>query len=257
MIHYLKKIFYLARVMTIRRMLDVRERVLDIFFPPRCAVCGEVIPVGEPQPCLDCKSCLPYVKPPYCMKCGKEVEREEDEYCQDCIEKERHYRRGFPVFRYEPPITESLLSFKYEGKKEYATFYADEIYKRYGRRIGALGIDALIPVPIYKGKYYSRGYNQAELIAIKLEKRMNIPVRNDIIARVRDTIAQKDIQGQERENNLKKAFACTGDVSGINRVLLVDDIYTTGATIEACTNACISSGIKEIYYTSVAIGKGN
>ncbi|SEP62412.1 comF family protein [Lachnospiraceae bacterium NE2001] len=235
---------------------ETGEKFLDLLFPPRCALCDDVIPAGGGHICSDCRKKLIPIKEPTCYKCGKEVNSVETEYCKDCEKRKRSYVRGFPVFKYAPPLTDSLMAFKYAGKKEYAAFFADAIYERFSAEFLRLLPDAIVPVPINKHKLITRGYNQAELIAKLLGKRMNIQVRSDIIDRASDTKAQKELSPEERDRNLRNAFSVSLQVD-IEVVLLVDDIYTTGSTIEACTRALHEAGVKSVYYTSVAIGTGN
>ena len=235
--------------------LKPHEKFLDLFFPPRCAICDTVLTTGSGHICDKCRTKLRPIKAPTCFKCGKEVLRDDIEYCSDCRRKPRSYEKGFPVYKYVPPLTDSIMALKYAGKKEYASFFANAIYERYSKDFALLGIDTLVPVPVNKKKLASRGYNQAQLIAGLLGKRMNIPVRSDIIDRVSDTVAQKELTPEEREMNLRGAFTVKRQVD-IGTVLLVDDIYTTGATIEACAQALKKAGVSKVYYTSIAIGEG-
>ena len=114
----------------------------------------------------------------------------------------------------------------------------------------------MIPVPIHKRKLEKRGYNQAELLATALGKKLDIPVERELLARVVNTEPQKSLDPEHREQNLKKAFQCIEKSVSYKKALLVDDIYTTGATIEACTKGLHAAGIPDVYYTSVAIGTG-
>ena len=233
----------------------MKEKLKDILFPPRCAVCDDVIPADGRRVCGECARRLSYVESPRCYKCGKEIESPEEELCEDCAGSRRSYVKGFPVFNYMPPLSDALMALKYGGRQEYALFYGEEIYRAYGSEMKACGIDALVPVPLHPKKLLSRGYNQAELIAASLGKCLGVEVRNDILKRVSFTTPQKQLGNTEREKNLRKAFKAYDDIKDLpETVLLVDDIYTTGSTIEACTIACMEKGIKKVYYTSVAIG---
>ena len=233
----------------------MKEKLKDILFPPRCAVCDELLSLDSGRVCESCRRSLSYVESPRCYKCGKEIESEEEEYCMDCRKSVRSYVRGFPVFNYMPPLSDSLMALKYGDRQEYAAFYGEEIMRVYGRELKECQIQAIIPVPLHPRKMLSRGYNQAELIAVSLGRCMGINVRNDILKRTAFTVPQKQLSNTEREKNLKKAFKTFDKIQDMPEVvLLVDDIYTTGATIEACTLACMEKGIKKVYYTSVAIG---
>ncbi len=239
-------------------VITSKDRLLDIFFPPRCAICDIVIPMGQGHICQDCRKKLTYLKDPVCLKCGKEISSAEEEYCLDCKKRNRTYDKGFPVFNYVPPVRDAIMAFKYQGRQEYAIFYAEEIYSRYGQEFKRLGVEALIPVPVHRNKLVTRGYNQAQLIAVELSKLTGIKLRTDLLQRTEFTMPQKELSDDERDKNMRKAFkggyAIESEIS-LKRVLLVDDIYTTGSTIEACTRILKAMGVENVYYTSVAIGK--
>lgn len=236
------------------------NNVLNMVYPPDCPLCGCLLPqssvaAGEKI----CKSCLgeiSYVEAPCCLKCGKEISDIEKEYCEDCESNTRSYIAGFPAINYVGPIESSIAQFKYHGKKYYGAYYAEEILKCQGDRLRELEPDALIPVPVHRKRYNKRGYNQAEVLARELGRRLNIPVDSGILIRGVNTSPQKTLDDRERENNLKRAFQYSGKIVEYNKVMLVDDIYTTGATIEACTRVLNDIGIKDVYYTSICIGKG-
>ena len=219
-------------------------------------MCRELLTSGQENVCPDCYIKIPRLISPLCFKCGKEIENEEEEYCLDCTTHKRSYVRGFPGMLYEEPLKASVAAFKYSGKKSYGKWYAKEIMKRHGEEIMVLGIEALIPVPIHRKKLRKRGYNQAQTLAEDLGVLLDIPVDTGLLKRTINTTAQKELDDVEREKNLKDAFISTKEIVKYKKVLLVDDIYTTGATIEACTRALINMGIQEVYYTSICIGKG-
>ena len=237
------------------RKIGNKDKILDIVFPPRCALCDTVMPPGGGCVCGECKDKLSFVKEPRCFKCGKTVASSEEEFCMDCGRRVRSYIKGFPVFNYVPPISESIMALKYGRRQEYAKFFGSAIADRYGNEFRKLGIDALVGVPVFKKKYATRGYNQAGLIALEIGKHTGIKCLNDLLVRVEETPPQKQLTDEEREKNMECAFTIgrlPTDVPG--RVMLVDDIYTSGATIESCTRVLLAAGIKEVYYTSVAIG---
>lgn len=236
-------------------MKRIWDRTLDILFPPACPLCGDIIGI-KGKACDECASLLSPVAEPTCLKCGAQIFDEEKEFCQDCTNKTRSYVRGFPALNYEGDIMDSVAAFKYHGKKIYSHFFAEEIVTRHGQMIEELDIEALVPVPVHKRKLKKRGYNQAEVLAHSLSKKLGIPVDSELIVRNINTLPQKKLNDIEREQNLKCAFISTDKRVQYNRVMLVDDIYTTGATVEACTQVLIGRGIKDVYYTSICIGKG-
>jgi ComF family protein len=155
----------------------------------------------------------------------------------------------------------SMDDFKYHGRKENAKFYVEEIMRLYGNRIAAISPDVIVPVPIHRSKLGERGYNQAELLARGVGKELGIAVIPDLLVRNKKTLPQKKLSDKERLRNLLEAFQYNEKSAGknskpITKVLLVDDIYTTGSTIEACTNVLKLNGIAEIYFIVLCIGKG-
>ncbi|MGN0436853.1 MAG: ComF family protein [Wujia sp.] len=229
-------------------------------YPPDCPLCGSLLPqssiaAGE-KICKICRGEISYVESPWCLKCGKEICDVEKEYCEDCENNIRSYIAGFPAINYAGAIRNSIAQFKYHGKKYYGAYYAEEILKCHGDRLRELEPDAFIPVPIHRKRYNKRGYNQAEVLARELGAALQIPVDSGVLLRGVNTSPQKNLDDRERENNLKSAFQYSGKIVKYNRVVLVDDIYTTGATIEACTTTLHDIGIRDVYYTSICIGKG-
>ncbi len=131
------------------------------------------------------------------------------------------------------------------------------------RQLNSWHLQAVIPVPIHKNKRKKRGYNQAELIASQLALRLNLPCYTNLVLRNQDTLPQKQFSPQARLSNLKKAFglnpAYMDDQGQLvieerKRILLVDDIYTSGATMESCTRLLKSAGVEKVYIYSVCIG---
>ena len=116
--------------------------------------------------------------------------------------------------------------------------------------------DALIPVPLHRKKIKKRGYNQAELIARELGRCWGVPVITNLVVRSKNTRPMKEIVGTDRQNNLKKAFKLgTNDVK-LNTIIIIDDIYTTGSTIDAVARECRKAGIENIYFITVSVGNG-
>jgi len=235
--------------------------ILDIIYPVRCPVCAEiVIPKGN-KICSSCKNKLVYITEPKCMKCSKPLDQEEKEYCSDCERKNYHFDKGFAVWQYNEAMKHSIASFKYHSKKEYAKFYTDELIHLYDNQLRKLSPEVIVPVPIHRSKYLERGYNQADIIAKGIGKGLNIPVLSDLLIRNKKTLPQKKLSDIERLRNLMEAFQYNDKASlkynhKITKVLLVDDIYTTGSTIEACTNLLKSNGVLEVYFVVLCIGKG-
>ncbi len=243
-----------TRVFAGRSKDSLFEVVLDILYPRHCAVCDELLPFGGGLICGECEKKLFPVSGPRCMKCGRMLNSDREEYCSDCREVIHFYDRAFSVFVYNDVMQQSIFRFKYRGKQEYADFYAESIYRFLWREIGSFGADALIPVPLHKDRQIKRGYNQASLIAKKLSKFTGIRVEDDLVQRVAATRPQKNLNREERRKNLKRAFLLSQNIVKLTRVIIVDDIYTTGSTVDEMSLLLKEAGVREIYVVTVCSG---
>jgi Predicted amidophosphoribosyltransferases len=233
------------------------EKLLQIFFPKTCPICEEILEKHR-EICRKCEKNLRYIREPKCKKCGKPFELEESgselrEYCTDCIKRTHHYESGMAVFQYSDELRESIYRFKYYNQRTYAKFYGRAM-ACYKRQIKDLGIQILIPVPISRKRKITRGYNQAELMAQALGRELNLPVDSGYLLREKNTLPQKELNEKERRNNLKNAFKISENVIKYKKVLLVDDIYTTGSTIDACALVLKQAGAEKVYFISLCIG---
>lgn len=235
--------------------------VLEVLYPRRCPVCGEIV---MPKGRFICPSCLLRLSPvesPTCQKCGKEVWSEEIEYCADCVKHRRSFERGMALFNYTETASCSMAAIKYENKREYLDFYAEAAagkLKLYENR-EVWQFEAMVPVPVHPARKRRRGFNQAEELARRMGEYMDVPVRSDFLYRIRNTEPLKELSPDERLRNLQQAFQADERAiraSGVRRVLLVDDIYTTGSTAEACTRALLGAGIEKVSFFAVCIGQG-
>ncbi|MEE1306348.1 MAG: ComF family protein [Agathobacter sp.] len=149
-----------------------------------------------------------------------------------------------------------MYRFKYSNKREYAEYFAEQAAQRYGAWIKSKGIDAIMAVPMYRGKKKKRGYNQAEVFARALSQKLGIPYVANGIVRVKSTTPMKNLNDLERERNLKNAFQIKENIVQYYYILVVDDIYTTGSTADAVSKMMLKSGGKTVYFLSICTGQG-
>ena len=227
------------------------ERILPLFYPVRCPVCQDiVIPKGR----LVCPSCADrpkYIEDPVCMRCGRQI-REGEELCGNCKTHDRSFESGFSLMRYDGIGQESIRNFKENGRQEYAAWYAEELIKRRGDELRALRADLLVPVPLHPKRLRIRGYNQALVLAEELGKRLAVPVR-DVLQRTKDTGRQKKLGPEGRRRNLASSIVCGPLPDGISRILLVDDVFTTGSTADACSEALLCAGASAVCLVTVCM----
>ena len=198
---------------------------------------------------------VPFLKGPFCVKCGKPIDSEQDEFCDDCEGRKRDFVRGVSLMDYSKHYADRLMwDVKYNNKKEYADFLALELARRYARSIENWGCQVIVPVPVHASRRRKRGYNQAELIAQRLGCLLDMKVDAKALIRTRKTAPQKNLDAAGRLENLKSAFAPGKTAAGYDNVLLLDDIYTTGATMQVCTKVLMGAGVKSVYVMTCAIG---
>lgn len=233
---------------------NIIKHAVDIIYPPRCPICETI--VKDDMACDKCKSLLKYVGDTYCLKCGKKLDNSTREFCSDCIKLNHTFDYGVSVFEYDDGIKNSIYRFKYKNRRIYAKFYASEIVRVRGQAIRRMNPQVIVPVPMYIVKERVRGYNQAELVAKELSKLLGIPCDSEYLIRNRKTIPQKELNDKERISNVKNAFQIGKSGVKYSKVLLVDDIYTTGITMDECTRVLRANGADKVYFVTVCIGKG-
>ena len=153
-------------------------------------------------------------------------------------------------------MADSISRFKYGGRTEYASFYGRELYEKKRQWLMAIRPQALVPVPVHASRKRKRGYNQAELIARELSACSGIPVNTALIRRERKTRPLKALSQTERQNNLKRAFKiCQNDVK-LKTIVIIDDIYTTGSTVDEMARVLAGAGVTRVYFMALTIGRG-
>lgn len=231
------------------------KRLLYGMFPRRCPICDKCIN-SNIDICSKCEGKLQFLKEPKCKKCGKPIDAEEKEYCMDCEKSNHLYETGIGAYVYSNEVKQSIYKFKYYNRRDFSEFYGRSIATHFQKEIEYWNADVIIPIPIHRKKLVSRGYNQAELFARELSKWLQIPTDSHLLVRVLNTKPQKELGNNDRSKNLKNAFKLTENVVKYNKVILVDDIYTTGSTIDACSEVLLLGGAKKIYFISLGIGTG-
>lgn len=226
----------------------------QLLFPLRCPLCDEiVVPFGE-KICPECITKRKILKASYCMKCGKKVQ-EQRELCEDCRNIKHVFFRGRALYEYES-VAGSIYRFKYGGRQEYADFYGEEMARYLGDFVRSIKPDVLIPIPLHRSRQKQRGYNQAALLAKAFGSRLKVPVLENYLLRVKNTTPLKLLNPKERQNNLKKAFNIVQNDVKLKTVILVDDIYTTGSTVDEVARVLLDCGVQEVYFVTLACGAG-
>jgi len=228
--------------------------VLDAVLPPRCLKCGEIVD-SQGALCVGCWSTLSLLGPPCCACCGYPFEFDlgADTLCGACSTNRPIFGRARAVFRYDEASRDLILSFKHADRTDGAPAFAQWL-ARAGAGLIA-DIDLIVPVPLHWSRLFSRRFNQAALLALALGKRSGKPVEPLALRRRRATETQGHKGRLARFRNIKGAILAdprrTDSIRG-KRVLLIDDVVTTGATVTACTRALLGAGAKTVDVLALA-----
>lgn len=231
----------------------IGEKILDLLYPKRCPVCDRIVPYGT-KICVQCYPKLLRIGGTFCLKCGKMLSDAKTEYCDDCLNGAHAFHSGRALYQYQGVVKKSIYRFKYAGRKEYGEFFGEQMARHLAEFIRQTGAEAIVPVPLYAAKKRKRGFNQAEVLAENLSRCTGIPVCN-LVTRVRNTVPQKQLDREERQNNLKKAFKIRQNDVKLKTTIIIDDIYTTGSTIDAVARVLLQAGVKRVYFVTLAAGR--
>lgn len=232
--------------------------MIEWLYPVKCPVCLKIVMPKGAMLHPECKRKLDLLKEPVCKKCGRPLLSEEEEYCGACANQaDRGWEEGRSIFPYHGVMEQALWQVKREGTREFVRFFGIQMYKSQGTFIRRMAPECIVPVPLHPSKQRSRGFNQAELLAVALGQETGLPVRR-LLKKTKKTKDQKSLGRKERIKNLKNAFSA--DVKELGEdipqsVLLVDDVSTTGSTLTACAFVLREQGIKRVAFLSVCAGE--
>lgn len=226
------------------------EKAVDLVLPPRCPVSGD--PVEEqgmlaPAVWKD----MPFIVSPFCACCGLpfdlSLEWGGDTVCASCLDDPPPFRKGRSALRYEGAGRDLVLAFKHGDKTHAARCFVPWLVRAGAEFLN--DADALVPVPLHPWRLLRRRYNQSCIMARYLGDAIAKPVLADALRRVRSTVSQGHMNSRQRLDNVKGAFAVPETrrrtIAGAHLVL-IDDVWTTGATLHACTAALLKAGARRV-----------
>lgn len=222
------------------RMAKVIKWARDLIFPPACAFCGKLLSNRMPHP--DCERGLPLIENPVCPFCGVG-----EDYCT-CEKKPGAVTRTAAPFYYRDAAKDAIKRLKFAGAAYAAERLGDEMAKTVSTRFCGVTFDLVVPVPMEREKQRDRGYNQAALLAKRVASRLSIPFLPHALVVVGFKKEQHALDKAARKRNVRGVYGVdpAAHISG-KHILLVDDICTTGATLEECAKMLKKSGAASIY----------
>ncbi len=236
-------------------MKEIIKNILKLFLPPRCIKCGTVLGDDDGL-CPECFNNLNFISEPYCQKCGRpfeEIKKQKKLICGKCLkEKQSPFRLSRSALIYDDASKDLILALKFMDKTENAKVMAKWLHIA-GKDIWQEGVDVLIPVPLHYTRLLKRKYNQSALLSLELNKLIKKEVDLSSLVKHKKTKPQVQFSGKERIKNVKDAFMVKNpeSIKG-KRVVLIDDVMTTGSTLKECAKALKKAGAKSIDTLTVA-----
>ncbi len=230
------------------------QKIIDTLLPPRCLKCGKIL--GDANGlCADCFNEITFISKPYCEHCGLPLASENTigKFCGNCLRNPKSvFRMCRSAVAYDEHSKPLILNFKFNDRTENAAFLAKWL-RLGGKDIFAQQVDVIVPVPLHYTRLIKRRYNQSVLLARELSKLVGIPCDCRSVVRHRKTKPQVEFSGHERIRNVKNAFSVKypENLKG-KRVVLIDDVMTTGSTLKECAKVILQAGAKSVDTLTVA-----
>lgn len=227
--------------------------LLDIIYPPRCHVCMDFIdraPDKAPEICNNCLENIREISHPYCPVCGLPFSSKagDDHLCEKCILDRPHFDEMRAPYFYEGPIMEAVHRIKYSGRSDIINSLVPVLVKFTRNWLSDTNKMLIIPVPLHKKKLRQRGYNQSVLIARKIHRQLGAELDYLSLKRIRYTKTQTGLNVRERQRNVKGAFeVCDESIISGRDVILVDDVATTGSTMNECAKELKNAGCGKVF----------
>ncbi len=240
----------------------LKEGLLNLIFPLNCESCGEEIRESKGYAiCNDCINQIKLVSSPYCHQCGKPllsmVSFEEKAICAECHNKKNHFYLTRSVAYYQGVMRKCIHLLKYKKQVKLVQVLGDLMvnYLEKNDSINIREINLIVPVPLFKVDYLKRGFNQSGLLVKHIADYFSIPFTDCLLIKRIGNLSQVGLSKAERENNVRHVYSINPSHEiGFTNILLVDDIYTTGATAEACCRELKKTGVKKLFVLTLARG---
>lgn len=252
----------------LQKIRTLYKKTLDFIFPSNiyCICCGNLVDKSRVYAlCDNCLETIHWANERSCSKCGKilvenekrkllDKIRETEEVCSDCKNNNHFFERGFTCMQYGLIEKEMIHKFKFNGH----AYMGDKLGKIMLDRIllESLHVDMVTSVPMHPKKQVKRGYNQSELMAKVVAKGLGVGYNNRVLIRNKYNAPMNKLDAKQRYSNIKNSYGISNKALNLNKkhVLLIDDIYTTGSTVDECSRILIEAGAGKVYVLTLAAG---
>ena len=244
-----------------KKLKRIKETVLELIYPVKCPFCRKIVSAGKKSVtahngiCKECREKYPYIAEPRCMCCGKPLTDVSEEYCYDCSRQKHFFIDGRSLWVHKDAVESTVYAMKYQNRRIYGQTFGKEMAEHFASYLWERKITLLVPVPLHSGRKRKRGFNQAEIVAKVLSENTGIRMDTGVIRRIKATSPQKELGDKGRKLNIRGAFAARKSVKG-EKIVLIDDIYTTGSTVDEAARVLKKAGAENVYFLTVSIGQG-
>jgi len=228
------------------------QALVDLCFPPSCLNCGVSLPQSSILFCERCLLKIKFITEPYCPCCGILFPSGENHLCAICLKKKWNFTRARSVMVYNDTAAKAILGLKFGGRKA-----ALQTFQKFKEQCCScrdlVAPDCIIPVPLHSNRLRQRGFNQSLLLAMAFYPEEKRKIRKTALQRRRDTVPQTGLDGLSRRKNMRDAFVVKSreDVCG-KKIVLVDDVFTTGTTVNECARALKQAGAARVDVLTLA-----
>ena len=225
------------RTYTIGPARRIFHRAVSWLYPPACPVCMNFTlwKPGSTDVCPDCREKLLRIHPPFCSRCGRPFQSETAHECSDCLKNPPPFQKMRSPFVYDGPLRKAILSFKMHPEPARAPYLGALLLETERLGIDWESYDLVVPVPLHPNRLKKRGFNQCALMIAQIAKMRKIEWATDLLVRIKDTRPQFELKPSQRKKNVSGAFDCNCPENWAGaKILLVDDITTTGSTLIEC-----------------------
>ncbi len=240
-------------------MYSILKSLINLFYPLKCQICKtKLYPENIWHICRNCMHKIRINLPPHCKRCGRTISfnLSNKQICNECNNSEFYFDRAWVVCEYKDVIKECIHLFKYNKKIRLLNLLSKLMHNFIESFINIDKIDIITAVPVHKSKLRAREFNQSQLIAESIAKRFNKPIIKENLNKIKSTPAQVQLNRNKRLSNLKDAFKVKDISTYKNKtVLLIDDVLTTGSTINECAKVLKEAQANKVY--ALVLARGN
>ena len=238
--------------------LKLKDDILDFVYPQNCPICQKPLEREEKEVCEDCWKTLAFLPSPFCPYCKSFLEDEETVFNHRCPYLSKPEDRKILAVKslgtFDDYYQKLIHRFKYDKKIPLGKYLAQSLGKIVEQERDFVNCDLVIPVPLHPARYRERGFNQSEILAQGISQTMNLPLEKEILKRKKNTKDQTYLNAQQRAENVRGAFVITQpEKIKDKKVILVDDVITTGATLNECARMLQKAGAKVIFAVTLAV----